>query len=356
MGYRESVAGATYRMRGHPPESVRMLEEALATHGIDPVPDVYGTGAVLEDFQALIAAELGKERAVFFPSGTMAQQIALRIACDEQGVRRVAYHPTCHLEIHENQGLQVLHGIEAVLLGDADRLFGLSDLEASPEVACVLFELPQREIGGQLPSWDELVACVAHCRSRGFRTHLDGARLWECLPYYGKSAAEACALFDSVYVSFYKSLGGVCGAILAGRAAFLAEAVTWKRRYGGDLYHLYPYAITARYVHEMRKDRMGEYWAGAKDYARRLNALPGVRTVPAVPVCNLFHVHLDFPLARVEAALVRVIERHDLSLFGGLVAKGPDRTVTEYWRGDCGAAVPGALLAAALETFAEALA
>lgn len=69
-----------------------------------------------------------------------------------------------------------------------------------------LLELPQREIGGQFPEYEELEAISAHCREHGIKLHLDGARLFESLPYYGKSAAEICALFDSVIMKGLRSL------------------------------------------------------------------------------------------------------------------------------------------------------
>ena len=123
------------------------------------------------------------------PSGTMAQQIALRIWSDRRGSPTVAFHPTCHLEIHEQKGYQLLHGLHGRLVGDPDRLITLADLEAIAEpVAALLLELPQREIGGQLPEWAELEAQTALGAERGIALHLDGARLWESGPFYERDA------------------------------------------------------------------------------------------------------------------------------------------------------------------------
>jgi threonine aldolase len=141
--------------------------------------DIYGTGRIINDFEKEIAQLLGKESAVFFPSGTMAQQIALRMWSDKLGLKKVAYHPLCHLEIHEKDGLKVLHHLESILLGSSDRLFTIQDLESVSEpIACLLIELPQREIGGQLPSWEELVEISEYCKNKGIKLHLDGARLF----------------------------------------------------------------------------------------------------------------------------------------------------------------------------------
>lgn len=246
---------AAYPLGGHGPRDVQVLRQAFEEVPGSMSSDMYGKGNVIEDFQDKMASYLGKEAAVFFPSGTMAQQIALRIWCDEKGLKRVAYHPLCHLEIHEQDGMKELHHIEAVLLADKERLITLDDVrQMEGEISCLLLELPQREIGGQLPPYGELEAISAYCREKGIRLHLDGARLFEITPYYNKSAAEICALFDSVYVSFYKGIGGIAGAILAGDASFTEQSKIWKRRHGGDLISLYPYIVSSEYYFD-RMDR-----------------------------------------------------------------------------------------------------
>ncbi|WP_123041051.1 threonine aldolase family protein [Cohnella candidum] len=291
----------------HGKRNIRVLKEAFEQIEESRLSDRYGTGAVIEDFQAKMAALLGKEAAVFFPSGTMAQQIALRIWCDEKSLKKVAYHPLSHLEIHEQDGLKELHGIQTVLLADRDRVIELEDVKGMTEnVACILLELPQREIGGQLPSFETLVGISDYCREKGIGLHLDGARLLEVLPYYGKTAAEVCALFDSVYLSFYKGIGGIAGAILAGDSEFLSKSKIWKRRYGGDLISLYPYILSADYYYELRAPKMGQYYEDAKELAASFNACHGVSTLPVVPVSNMFHVHIDLPKEKAASILAEV--------------------------------------------------
>jgi threonine aldolase len=145
---------------GHGPRRPAVTLAELARVGAEaPEPDFYGEGALIEDFEREIAHLLGKEAAVFLPSGTMAQQIALRIWSDRRGTRTVAFHPTCHLEIHEQKGYQLLHGLHGRLVGDPNSLITLGDLEEIHEpVAALLLELPQREIGGLLPAWHAVQA------------------------------------------------------------------------------------------------------------------------------------------------------------------------------------------------------
>lgn len=289
----------------------------------DLAPDVYGKGELIESFQDLMARDSGKEAAVFFPSGTMAQQIMLRIWCDRKGVRRVAYHPTAHVEIHEQDGLKVLHAMEVGLIGSPERLFTLADLQALDleNLAAVLFELPQREIGGQLPSWDELVEMTDFLRNKGIYLHLDGARLLETLPFYQKRLPDVCALFDSVYMSFYKTLGGISGAVLLSDRLSMEEAKIWKRRYGGDLFHLYPYILSAQTVYSENKDKMESYWKKAMELAARFAEIPWIKVVPSVPRTNMFHLHFDAELKSLEEHLEKIRQELGINLFRSLVAQ-----------------------------------
>lgn len=305
------------QLAGHGKRNVKVLKEAF--HQVDGniESDIYGSGKIIEDFQNKMAALLGKESAVFFPSGTMAQQIALRIWCDRKNVKKVAYHPLCHLEIHEADGLKELHHIETVLLADKTRVITLEDVMNMEEnIACLLLELPQREIGGQLPDFETLVEISKYCRKKGIQLHLDGARLLEILPYYQKSAAEVCDLFDSVYISVYKGIGGIAGAVLVGDADFTQESKVWKQRYGGNLISLYPYIISADTYFDQRVDKMDQYYRDAKDLANRFNSCHAVTTIPAVPVSNMFHVHFDASKEEMEQILKEIIETSNVGISG----------------------------------------
>lgn len=331
-----------YRLSGHGPRKVEVLKRAFEGISDDMDSDMYGKGEAIEQFQREMAEYLGKESAVFFPSGTMAQQIALRIWCDRADNKRVAYHPLCHLEIHEEDGLKELHGIKPILLADSGRLIKLEDVESLAEpVACLLLELPQREIGGQLPAYAELEDISAYCRSKGIKLHLDGARLFEILPYYNKTAAEVCALFDSVYVSFYKTIGGLAGAILAGESQFTEESKVWKRRHGGDLISLYPYILSSKYYFAERIGKMGQYYRGAVGLAARFEDCPNVSVRPPVPVSNMFHIHFAAPKEKMEPMLCSVYEKSGVGLTGHLrEAEGGKSCYFEFSVGDQAARVP----------------
>jgi threonine aldolase len=284
-------------------------------------PDMYGSGARIERLESRVAELLGKEGAVFMPTGTMAQQIALRIWSERRGTHTVAFHPTCHLELHEEKGYQVLHGLRGRVVGGPNELITLSDLESIREpVAALLLELPQREIGGLLPDWEDLVAQTSWARAREIALHLDGARLWEAGPFYERSYAEIAALFDSVYVSFYKGLGALAGAALAGDAELVAEARVWQRRHGGSVVTLHPFVVSAELALDERLGRASAYVDHARELARVLAEVDGVDLVPDPPQTPLFHVWLRGERERLSDAALSVAEERKVFLFGSLSA------------------------------------
>jgi threonine aldolase len=321
-----------------------VLADLSEEAGPDEESDRYGEGSLINDFERDIAALLGKEAAVFLPSGTMAQQIALRIWAGCKRIPTVAFHPTCHLEIHEQKGYELLHGLQGRLVGERSRLLTLDDLRATPgPLAALLLELPQREIGGQLPSWSDLEAQVAWARDRGVAVHLDGARLWESAPFYERSYAEIAGLFDSAYVSFYKGIGGIAGAALTGPEAFIAEARLWQRRHGGNLVQLYPFVLSARANLRRRLDKFSGYYQRAQAVARVLSGVPGIAVKPDPPQTNMMHVYLRAAPERLLEASAEIAQTERVLLFRRLIPTGvPGVAAFELAIGDAAEAITDA--------------
>ena len=308
---------------GHGLRKPRLVLAELAEEAGDEEADRYGEGALISDFESEVATLLGKEAAVFLPSGTMAQQIALRIWADRSHTPMVAFHPTCHLELHEQKGYQLLHGLHAHLVGERTRLLTLADLCATHgPLSTLLLELPQREIGGQLPAWPDLEAQTAWARERGIAVHMDGARFWECAPFYARSYAEIASLFDSVYVSFYKGIGGIAGSALAGPAEFISEARIWQRRHGGNLVQLYPFVLSARANLRRRLDKFTSYYERAQAVARVLTAIPGISVKPDPPQTNMMHVYLRGSADALLEASTDIARTEGVALFRRFIQTG----------------------------------
>jgi threonine aldolase len=327
---RAAIAGAEKFLNawhGSPPMRERLLELAEATRP-DERHDHYGSGERVERLEARVAELLGQEAAVFMPSGTMAQQIALRIWSERKRCTTVAFHPTCHLELHEERGSERLHGLHARLVGDPNRLIALADLEKVREpVAALLLELPQRAIGGLLPDWDDLVAQAEWARGRDAALHLDGARLWEAGPFYGHPYSEIAGLFGSVYVSFYKGLGGLAGCALAGDEALVAEARVWQRRHGGSLATLHPYVVSAELGLDRSLERVPRYLEHARAIAAALSSVDGLEIVPNPPQTPLFHILLRGEHERLADAALSVAEERRAFVFAD-----PASTTSPGWQ------------------------
>lgn len=269
--------------------------------------DYYGKGDLIESFERKAADLLGFEDACFMPSGTMAQQIALKIYAEKTGNPSFAIHPTSHLELHERHAYAHLSNLKSVIAGNANRQLNANDIEeVSIPVSTVVIELPAREIGGQLPSWEELKNIKKITKERGAFLHMDGARLWETKSFYDKSYKEICRDFDSVYVSFYKGIGALTGAMLLGEANFINESRVWLRRFGGNLFQLHPYVASAAMRFDSALQQMPEYMRRTKEVYEMLKDLPNIKFCPDPPQVNMFHLYFDYSAEKLTSARDRV--------------------------------------------------
>lgn len=298
--------------------------------------DVYGDGALIQAFEEKVARLLGMEAAVFCISGTMAQVTALRLGCEERDSRLVALHPTSHIIVHEKSNYQLFGHFNMVQAGDRHRPATAADFDAIPDrLGAVAIELPMREIGGQLPDWEALQAIKLHCRLRNAHLHMDGARLWETAAGYGRSVAEIAAGFDSVYVSLYKGIGGLGGAMLAGSREFVARAAESFRRQGGNVIHRSPYVVAAAMQFDQRLAAMPALFRRTQWLYGVLRDFPALRVNPAQPQANMLHLHL--PVGRERALVIRnqLAEEHKIWMFGRAShAALPDSSVVELYVGD----------------------
>lgn len=299
-------------------EQLRALADRLEQPGGEAVDcDRYGTGELIEGFERGIASLLGKPAAIFLPSGTLAQPLALRIFADAANNRTIGLHPTSHLLLHEENGYRDLWQLEARSIGEADKPFTLQALQqahAETPLSSLTWELPAREMGGQLPSWEVLVEQTDWARGQGIRVHFDGARLWQCKAAYERRFDQIAALADSVYVSFYKDLAGISGAMLLGERDFISEARIWARRAGGNLYSLYPYVVAAELGLAENLDAVDSAVSYARALGEAFCQIEGVRVVPNPPQAAMFHLHVSASSEACSKGISLYAEREGVEL------------------------------------------
>jgi threonine aldolase len=308
----------------------RRVETLLATIPADTEIDYYGVGGAVTALEAEVARLLGKEAALFLPTGTMAQQAVLRVHADRRSSNRIVLHPTCHLDgWAEERGYQELHGLFGIPAGAATEPLALRALEGiHQQIAALLLELPQRALGGTLPTWAELIAQVKWARAQGAAVHLDGARLWEASPYYAaahrKSIVDVAALFDSIYVSFYKGLGGLGGCCVAADRDVIDELSVWRTRHGGRVFMMWPYAASALTVLRARVPRMPRYFKHAKAIAAALQGADGIEVLPDPPQSAMLHVRLNVTIPQLRARVLRIAKQEKVwTLARPFASEGP---------------------------------
>lgn len=298
-------------LNGHRPlTSMRESLLALAELPEAALPlDVYGQGQAIQALEAEVATLLGKPAARFMHKGVAAQLAALR-AHGGDGDGPVALHPQSHIALDEAEAFERLMGLRGLRIGAADAPIVAADLQALPEVpAAVTVELPLRRGGYCLPEWPELQAISRWCREHAVPLHIDGARLWEASAHYGRPPAEIAALADSVYVSFYKGLGGLAGCVLAGGEDFIARLAPWQTRLAGNVYTLYPFVLSALQGLRTQLPRMPAYRGRARALAVLLAAEPGWRVAPVLPQVNAFQLHLPVAPEALREAMLGVAQR-----------------------------------------------
>lgn len=290
--------------------------------------DTYGAGGAVQRLEDDLKIRFAVEDAAFFPSGVMAQQAALRAHCDRAGSRRVAMPDLSHLLVHEEDGPRVVHDLEVVFLTRGFAAPTAGDLETVPgRLGAVLAELPLRDAGCLLPTWEQLTEFSDACRSRGVPLHIDGARIWEAQPWFDRSLGEIAQQADSLYLSFYKGLGGLTGSALLGSRDLIAEARLWRRRLGGTLFRVTPEAVSALVGLRDRLPLIGDTVAWARAFA---SALPGeISPQPGVPQTNQFFLFAAGDAEVINERTVAAIEERGIGLPAWFSTDQPHRIRSE---------------------------
>jgi threonine aldolase len=297
--------------------------------------DNYLLGGEVERFEQHWATLLGKEMAVFMPSGTLANQLALRALAGTK--RRVIVPEMSHVYNDTGDACQTLSGLTLVPLAPGAATFTRADVEAvlartasgrvAADVGAILIESPIRRLSGQMFDWEEAQRIAAFARDRGIGTHLDGARLFIASAYTGISPAQYAAPFDTVYVSLWKYFNSGIGAILAGPKRVLEAMFHVRRMFGGNLAVGWPAALVARHYMDGFLERLTRAVRVSEDFYAAITRDPRVRVARLPNGTNL--ARLTFKNADARGVARRLAERGILMPGGspdGVVTLGVNET------------------------------
>jgi threonine aldolase len=284
-----------------PADYARLLARLAAESGIEA--DEFSRDGVVARLEQRMAETLGKETAVFLPSGTLANNLALRLIA-ERG-RRVLVQRESHIYNDTGDGAQELIGLTLIPLAPERATFTLEEAAAQVEraeagrvltpVGVISIESPVRRLAGEVFDFAEMRRIADFARERGIGLHLDGARLFLASPYTGIAPATYAALFDTVYVSLYKYFNAAGGAVLAGPRQLLENLYHQRRMFGGSLRQAWPYAAVALHYLDGFAERFERAVAAADAL---FDALQGhrcceiLRSASGTNIARL-HVHRD---------------------------------------------------------------
>jgi len=283
------------------------MREAMAAAPVGD--DQYGEDPSVNQLQDRIADLLGKEATLFVPSGTMANQIALKILTrpgDEVVVGEEA-----HIVWHESGAAAANSGVQFTVVGRGG-LFTAEDLRAAykppghivfPPTTLVAVENTHNRGGGIVFPQENAVALCATARGLGLATYLDGARLFNVAAATGRSLVELAAPFDVVSVALSKGLGCPVGSVIAGSYAGVVRARRARRMFGGAMRQSGILAAAGLYALEHNLSRLGEDHANARLIAERLANLPGVELDLATVQSNIVIFRME-PSAPDAATIV----------------------------------------------------
>lgn len=280
----------------------------------DPKADVYLKGGAVEELEGRFAKLLGKERGLFFPTGTLANHVAVRLLAGER--RHVLVQEESHLYRDEGDCAQALSGLNLVPLAagratiKATEIVEAVERAAAPPypvpVGAISIESPVRRTRGQAFDFEELKKISAFAREKKIGLHLDGARMYLASAYTGIAPAAYAALFDTVYVSLYKYFNAPFGAILTGPAPLIEAAAVLRHQFGGGVLHAWQSAAVAlhyldgfeeRYQRAMRR---GEELLGILEQKH-------IRVTRMAAGTNVFQ--LNFPSTPAEGFQKRLADR-----------------------------------------------
>jgi threonine aldolase len=299
----DAAADRTVRLSGDGVGLTPTQYAALLTRLLDEkamTPDSYSLGGIVEELELQCARVLGKERAIFMPTGTLANHMAVRALAG--GSSRVIVQEQSHFYQDEGDCAQTLSNLTLMPLAPGRAAFTADEVQflldqtrgarVVPRVSVVAVETPVRRKQGEHVDAAELAKIIAMARREGIRLHLDGARLFLQAAYTGETVSDYAKPFDTVYVSLYKYFNAASGAILAGPRDIIDGMYHGRRMFGGGLNTVWPFALVALHYLEGFPRRYTSAVRVSEDWIRGLQRLDAFSVERIPSGTNLFRLRV----------------------------------------------------------------
>ena len=304
------------------PKSARSMLQTLIEfeEEVGLEADSYSLGGNVQQVEEKFAEMLGKEAAVFMPTGTLANHLAVRMLCGDKP--RAIVQEQSHLYQDSGDCVFRLSNINLLPLAKDRPHFTVEELRQAVEqseegrvltpVGALMIESPVRRQEGKVVPFDEMQAITDYCRERGIGTHLDGARLYMMSGATGIPAKKYASLFDTVYVSLYKYFGAPFGSVLAGTAEFCDGLYHDRRMFGGGLASANFSAALALKGAEGFEERFNAAIKRATTLFDKLNTLAGIHVGRIENGSNIFPMDLSRDLDLEK--FVKILQEHSVSV------------------------------------------
>lgn len=298
---------------------LEFLEELELAHKKQPLKaDRYGSGGAVEELEKKMAAITGKEKAIFMPTGTMANQLAIATLSGDN--TKIFVQDMSHVYRDEADAAQSVFNKRLMPLAMGKTYFTADELKTAIDnlsneevfksgIGCVSIENPVRRTDERIVPLEEIKKISAYCRSSNIKMHMDGARLFMASAWSGISIKEYASYFDTVYISLYKYLGANAGAVLCGDKTVIDKMPHLVKIHGGAMYQNWTNAAMASHRMDGFEERLKEAIKRADKIFEGLNKIPGVKVNKLDGGSNMHKM-------RIPAGSKRAVLRDELAKSG----------------------------------------
>jgi len=302
-----------------PIQYAELLKNRLEETGLGP--DSYGTGGAVEELESRFAAITGKKAALFLPTGTMANQLALKVLSADRS--KIFVQDQSHVFRDEVDAAQVVHGKRLMPLAPGAGNYSLEDLLSAIEhyrrneifetgIGAISIENTVRRRSEEIFDIGEIQRIAEYARENEIGMHLDGARLYLASAWSGISIRDYSNWFDTVYISLYKVFNAGSGAVLAGPSAVIDQVAHWMKAYGGIMHRNWQNALIALHYLDGIEQRLAAVRLRSEDLFQRLDAIDRLRIERVERGSNQSRLFID--IADFDAFAGRMREEHNVRL------------------------------------------